>query len=238
MIASMGNVAASGGYWVAMAGDKVFAEPSTITGSIGVFGILPTFENAISKYGVTTDGVRSTPLSGQPDLFGGTNAVTDSLFQAGVEDVYSRFLSLVSTVRKMPIEKVNEVAQGRVWDGGTARQLGLIDAFGSIDDAIAEAAKRAKIKPEDVARRYIEGEPDFLASLFSGFSSAKANAAPRDLFAHMAQAQQQALIGQFAETKSLIATPSVQARCLECPVPIRGGASTDIFTLLFNKVFS
>ena len=83
VVTSMGSVAASGGYWVAMAGDKVFAEPSTITGSIGVFGIVPTFEKTLAKIGVTADGVKTTPLSGQPDVIGGTTAETDSLLQMG-----------------------------------------------------------------------------------------------------------------------------------------------------------
>ena len=117
-------------------------------------------------------------------------------------------------------------------------QFGLIDAFGSIDDAIAEAAKRAKIKPEDVTRRYIEGEPNFLAGLLGGFGGARSHIASRDLFAHMAQSQQQALFSQLAEAKALIGAPSVQARCLECPVPSASARSPDFFTIFFNKVFS
>ena len=121
VIASMGNVAASGGYWVAMAGDKVFAEPGTITGSIGVFGVLPTFEKSLAKLGVTADGVGTTPLSGQPDLLRGTNAATNQLFQAGVEDVYRRFTGLVAAQRKLPLTKV--VAPGHAVVGGVKEHL-------------------------------------------------------------------------------------------------------------------
>jgi protease-4 len=148
----------------------VFAEPSTITGSIGVFGILPTFEATLAKYGVTADGIKTTPLSGQPDLFAGTNATADAFLQAGVEDIYARFLRLVSTSRKLPLDKVGEIAQGRVWDGGTARQLGLVDAFGSLDEAVAEAARMAKISPDSVSRVYLKPEKSFLASLFEMIS--------------------------------------------------------------------
>ena len=238
VIASMGNVAASGGYWVAMAGDKVFAEPSTITGSIGVFGILPTFENVLSKYGVAADGVKTTPLSGQPDLFDGTNAATDTLFQAGVEDIYSQFLTLVSTTRKMPVAKVDEMAQGRVWDGGTARQLGLIDQFGSLDDAIAEAAKRAKVEPGDAYTLYLEPEGDALAQLLADFGAAKTKAASPDLFALMAHAQQQMIIASVVDARALLSGVSVQARCLECPPAISPRAEANFFTVWLTRMLS
>ncbi len=238
VVASMGNVAASGGYWVAMAGDKVFAEPSTITGSIGVFGILPTFENVLSKYGVGADGVKTTPLSGQPDLFDGTNAATDTLFQAGVEDIYAKFLALVSTARKLPEAKVDEIAQGRVWDGGTARQLGLIDQFGSLDDAIAEAAKRAKVEPDDLYTLYLEPEGDELAQLLSGFLGAKTKALSPDLFARLAHKQQQMVIANLTDARALLSGVSVQARCLECPSPISPRAEASFISSWFAKVFS
>lgn len=238
VVASMGNVAASGGYWVAMAGDKVFAEPSTITGSIGVFGILPTFENAVSKYGVSADGVKTTPLSGQPDLFDGTNAATDTLFQAGVEDIYAKFLGLVSTARKMPVAKVNEIAQGRVLDGGTARQLGLVDQFGSLDDAIAEATKRAKVEPNDAYTLYLEPEGDAIAQLLSGFVGAETKALSPDLFTRLAQAQQEMIVASLIDARAMLAGVSVQARCLECPSPISPRAQANFLSSWFTKVFS
>jgi protease-4 len=119
----MGSVAASGGYWIATAGDVIFAEPETITGSIGVFGILPSFEGALQKLGVGADGIKTTPLSGEPDLLRGPSDVADRLLQTGVDSTYRRFLSIVSAARKLPVERVDQIAQGRVWDGGTARQL-------------------------------------------------------------------------------------------------------------------
>ncbi len=216
VVVSMGNVAASGGYWITGSADKVFAEPSTITGSIGVFGIVPTFETVLAKYGVTSDGVTTTPLSGQPDIVGGTNATTDALLQAGVEDIYARFLSLVSTARKIPLEKVSEIAQGRVWDGGTARQLGLVDAFGSLDDAVAEAARLAKISPDNVSRVYLKKHQSFLASLLGDDFGVKAPV-HADLFTRTQHQQQALLIAGLTDARALLDGPAIQARCLECP---------------------
>ncbi len=235
VVVSMGNVAASGGYWVAMAGDKIFAEPSTITGSIGVFGVFPTFENTLGRYGVTSDGVKTTPLSGQPDIISGTNAETDALFQAGVEDIYGRFLQLVATTRKLPLAKVSEIAQGRVWDGGTARQLGLIDAFGSLDDAVAEAAKRAKIASGDVRRVVLQPKQNYFAKLLGGWAVAKT---PRtDVFTRMIRARQSALLAGFDDAAMVLTGPAVQIRCLECPPTFTKTAQRSWFALTLGKFF-
>ncbi|HWU96099.1 MAG TPA: signal peptide peptidase SppA, partial [Sphingomonas sp.] len=101
VVVSMGSLAASGGYWVATTGDTIFAEPNTITGSIGIFGVIPTFEKTLAKIGVGADGVKTTPLTGQPDVFGGTNAETDALLQSAIEAGYSRFIGLVAGARKL-----------------------------------------------------------------------------------------------------------------------------------------
>jgi protease IV len=238
VIVSMANVAASGGYWVAMAGDKVFAEPATITGSIGVFGIFPTLETTLSRYGVTSDGVKTTPLSGQPDIVAGTTPETDRVFQAGVEDIYRKFLSLVSGARKLPVERVDEIAQGRVWAGGDARQLGLIDAFGSLDDAVAEAAKRAKIVADDVAKVWIEDEPDFLSGLISGFTARAGQAGSPDIMSQMVRRQQALLIASTRDSAQIITGPAVQIRCLACPATPATLRRTDGLTAFFNRIFS
>src|SRR5688572_1367392 len=155
VVISMGNVAASGGYWVATAGDYVFAEPSTITGSIGVFGILPSFEGTMAKLGLGADGVKTTPLSGEPDLFHGPGPEADRLLQAGVDGVYRNFLGIVAKARGKSPADIDRIAQGRVWDGGSARQLGLVDGFGGMDEAIAKAAELAKLGDERGVR-YLE----------------------------------------------------------------------------------
>jgi len=106
VVVSMGSLAASGGYWVSTPGDVIFAEPNTITGSIGIFGILPTFENSLAKIGVTSDGVKTTPLTGQPDVYAGTNAEVDRVLQSGIEQGYRRFIGLVAGSRKMTTARV------------------------------------------------------------------------------------------------------------------------------------
>ena len=121
---SMANVAASGGYWVATPADRIFAEPETITGSIGIFAVLPTFEQLANEYGVASDGVTTTPLTGQPDFIGGFNAEVDQILQAGIEKGYRDFIVRVAKSRGISIERADQIGQGRVWDGGTARQIG------------------------------------------------------------------------------------------------------------------
>lgn len=219
IIVSMGSVAASGGYWVATAGDRIFAEPTTITGSIGVFGVLPTFEASLKKIGVAADGVRTTALSGQPDLFGGTSPEFDRLAQTGVEDIYGRFVGLVSAARKLPAERVNEIAQGRVWDGGSARQLGLVDAFGSLDDAVAEAAKRAKIDAGSVALVYLERQPSWWERWMGDWGRSDDADEPEggaDLLAVLAARQTALAWSAIADVWTMASGASIQARCLEC----------------------
>ena len=144
VVISMGSLAASGGYWVSTAGDTIIADPATITGSIGVFGIIPTFEGSLGKIGLSADGVQATPLSGEPDALKGTTPVVDALIQAGINQVYAHFTGLVAAARHLPVARVDEIGQGRVWDGAAARQIGLVDRFGSLEDAVAEAARRAR----------------------------------------------------------------------------------------------
>lgn len=221
VVVSMGGLAASGGYWVSTPGDVIFAEPNTITGSIGIFGVIPTFENAITKIGVTADGVATTPLSGQPDLFRGTNAAVDTILQSSIENGYRRFLTLVSQSRKLPVARVNQIAQGRVWDGGTARQLGLVDRFGSLPDAIAEAARLAKLDPVKVRPVYLEKEPGFaaqLAAMFaqSGDEEAGEGEVARDIFARMAAERRGVFAQAIGDMRMLAKGPAMQARCLEC----------------------
>lgn len=239
VIVSMGSVAASGGYWVAMAGDRIFAEPTTITGSIGVFGVLPTFEGALAKIGVTSDGVRTTPLSGQPDLVGGTSPELDRVAQAGVEDIYGRFLGLVSNARRLPVARVGEIAQGRVWDGGTARQLGLVDAFGSFNEALAEAARRAKIAPEQASLVFLERQPNWLERLAADWSRPSDEGEARDVLSLLAARQQALTWTAVEDARQLAGGASIQARCLECAaaLPPRAASSVGLGAWLFGKLF-
>jgi protease-4 len=238
IIVSMGNVAASGGYWIAMAGDTVFAEPSTITGSIGVFGLLPTFETSLSKIGVTADGVATTPLSGQPDLLRGTNETTDRLLQNGVDDIYLKFTSLVATQRKMPRARVNEIAQGRVWDGGSARQIGLVDRFGTLEDAVAEAAKRAGLDPKSARPVYIDRIPNWFELYARNLQDVEARTAlPVDPYSRMIMRQQASFATGVADGLRIVTGPAVQVRCLACPATPRYQNRATALQLLRNKVF-
>ncbi len=218
VVVSMGNVAASGGYWVSMASDKVFAEPATITGSIGIFGVIPTFEAGLKKIGVTSDGVTTTPLSGQPDVVGGTNAAFDSVIQTSIEAGYRRFVNLVSGSRRLTPDRVNEIAQGRVWDGGSARQLGLIDAFGGVDDAIAEAARRAKLDPAQPHAVWLDKEPGWREALAAMFGSEEQENGAADLLSTLARGRMASFAGVAEDARVMMSSSAIQARCLECPV--------------------
>jgi protease IV len=226
VVVSMGSVAASGGYWIATAGDIILAEPSTITGSIGVFGVLPSFEGSLAQLRVGADGVRTTPLSGEPDLLRGPSEQADRLLQLGVESTYRRFIALVANARRLTPARVNEIAQGRVWDGGTARQLGLVDRFGSLDDAIAEAARRANIEPGDAQPLFLEREPNFLTQLFAD-ATRDDDSQARDAFARLARRPEAVIEQALHDARSLLAGPAIQARCLECPpiAPVRRAAA-------------
>lgn len=223
VVVSMGSLAASGGYWVSTAGDTIFAEPNTITGSIGIFGVLPTFENSLAKIGVTSDGVKTTPLSGQPDVMGGTTPETDRILQSAIESGYARFVRLVSGARRMSPERVDQIGQGRVWIGGVAHQLGLVDRFGGIDAAIAEAARRANIDPADAHAVYLEKQPNgwrkFFADLFSDDNPDDDwvnQPAGEDAYARIADERRALLAQALGDAHRLALGGSVQARCLEC----------------------
>lgn len=218
VVISMGNVAASGGYWIATAGDVIMAEPTTITGSIGVFGILPSFEGALQRLGVGTDGVRTTPLSGEPDVLRGPSPQADQLLQTGVESTYRRFVVLVARARRMEPRRVHEIAQGRVWDGGSARQLGLVDRFGNLDDAVAEAARRANLEGSAARAIWLEPEPGFWAELFRGVAEGEESSEEaQGGFARLARQPQTMIAQAIGDAQSLLAGPVIQARCLECP---------------------
>ncbi|HEU0310692.1 MAG TPA: signal peptide peptidase SppA [Sphingomicrobium sp.] len=218
VVVSMGNVAASGGYWVATPGDYIFAEPSTITGSIGVFGVLPSFEGSLAKLGVGADGIKTTPLSGEPDLLNGPSEAADVLIQAGVDQVYRKFLGIVAQARRKSPAEIDRIAQGRVWDGGTARQLGLVDGFGGMDEAIAKAAELAKLGEGERGLTYLEREPGFADTLWEAFASQEeTEEVPADALASLAPAPETLLARAIAEVRSILNGPTIQVRCLDCP---------------------
>jgi protease-4 len=143
VVVSMGDVAASGGYWIAMSADEVWASPSTITGSIGVYGILPTFSRPLEKLGIHTDGVGTTALAGKLRLDMPLDPDLRRIFQHATERTYDDFIELVAQSRQMTPQAVNEVAQGRVWSGGQAKDRGLVDQTGTLQQAVDAAARIA-----------------------------------------------------------------------------------------------
>ena len=193
------------------------AEPATITGSIGVFGILPSFQGSLEKLGIGADGIATTPLSGEPDLLEGPSPEAGRLIQASVDDTYQRFLRIVAQSRNMPPARVAEIAEGRVWAGGAARQIGLVDQFGSIEDAIAEAARRAGLDPEDAEAAWLDREAGFMESMVAAWASDEGGDARRDVLGRLSARSQMVLARAVADAQRLIASPGVQARCLQCP---------------------
>jgi protease-4 len=145
----MGGVAASGGYWIATPAQEIWAEPTTITGSIGIFGFIPTLENSAAEIGVFEDGVALTETARGPSAFGGVPESWDRMIQANIEYGYERFLSIVAESRGMTRDEVDAVAQGRVWTGEQALERGLVDQLGGYDEAIAAAAERAGLEEGD-----------------------------------------------------------------------------------------
>ena len=157
VVVSMSSVAASGGYWVSMAADSIYASPYTITGSIGIFGMFPTFQRSLDTLGVSTDGIGTTTWAGQlrPDREMSDEA--KQLFQMFINKGYDDFISGVATHRGMEKAAVDNIAQGRIWTGNDALENGLIDGLGDMDEAVRAAAELADLG-DDYGRKYIEQE--------------------------------------------------------------------------------
>lgn len=155
VVVSMNTYAASGGYWISANADKIIATPSTITGSIGVFGVLMTYENSLSYLGVNTDGVGTTDMAGLTT----TRALDPrfgQLLQRNVETSYNQFITMVAEARGLSVEQVDSIAQGRVWIGTEALELGLVDELGDLQDAVDSAAELAELEDYDV--EYVKRE--------------------------------------------------------------------------------
>lgn len=217
VIVSMANLAASGGYWISLPADVIFAEPSTITGSIGIFGVIPSAQAGLAKIGVNSDGVKTTPLSGEPNVLGGFSPEFDRVAQSAIENGYRDFIARVASARKKTPEQVDAIGQGRVWAGGTARQIGLVDRYGGMDEALTEAAKRAGLKADGWHAVYIEPQPSFAGTLLGGLMPKRSSAvAPMDIFAHAVWQQQLFVQRVAADLEMLTGIKGAQARCLEC----------------------
>jgi protease-4 len=179
VVVSMGGTAASGGYWIAATADEIWASPATITGSIGVIGVIPTFENALAYLGVGVDGVGTTALSGSGDPLSGLDETMQLIFQSNVEDAYRRFLQLVADGRNMSVAEVDAIAQGRVWTGEQALGLGLVDSLGDLDQAVNAAAQLAGLNEWESVylQRPLSTGEQFLIQMIDTMGTAQVQAA-------------------------------------------------------------
>ncbi|WP_395771342.1 signal peptide peptidase SppA [Arenimonas sp.] len=156
VVVSMANVAASGGYWISMNADRIYADESTITGSIGIFGLMIRAPRTLEKIGVRSDGVTTTPWAAAFDMTRPMDDPTKQVVQSVIDHGYSQFISKAAKARKQTPEAIDANARGRVWSGFQAKQKGLIDAFGGLQVAIDDAAARAKLGKNDYRVDYIE----------------------------------------------------------------------------------
>ena len=168
VVVSMGSVAASGGYWISMSADEVFADATTITGSIGVFALLPTADKALDKVGIHSAGTTTTWLRGGYDPMRPIDPRFAELIQQSINHIYADFTGKAAKARKTTPEKIDQVAQGRVWTGQQAKERGLVDTLGTFTDAIKSAAKRAKLGA-NYSVGYIETEPTGIDRFFKIF---------------------------------------------------------------------
>ncbi|MBM4238919.1 MAG: signal peptide peptidase SppA, partial [Gammaproteobacteria bacterium] len=167
VVISMGDLAASGGYYISAPADEIWASPATITGSIGIFGLFPTAPRTFEKLGIGVDGVGTTPLSGDLRIDRPVGPAASMLLQSTIEHGYEEFLGKVVAGRKKTRDEVDAIAQGRVWSGRDALRLGLVDKLGSFDEAVASAAKRAGLTEGKYERDYLAPDKSFAQQLLS-----------------------------------------------------------------------
>jgi len=167
IVISMGDLAASGGYYISAPADEIWASPATITGSIGIFALFPTAPRTFDKLGIGVDGVGTTPLSGELRIDRPIGPDASMLLQSIIEHGYEEFLARVSLGRKKTRDGIHKIAQGRVWTGRDALRLGLVDKLGSLDQAVASAAKRAGLAEGKYERDYLETDKTFAQQLLT-----------------------------------------------------------------------
>lgn len=219
---SMGTVAASGGYWIATAGDKIWAQPTTITGSIGVFGAFPTLENSLQKIGINTDGVGTTELAGTMRLDRPLSEKASKVIQMGVDHIYQRFITLVADARKQDVKAIDEIAQGHVWTGRKAKEIGLVDELGTLNDVIIAIAQEADLSSYQVefVQRPLSPKEEFLRSLTQGHAgtfvpkSLLENFVSLNLLNDLAPA-----LKPLSDLQRMNDPQGIYVRCLDCVAP-------------------
>ena len=216
VVVSMGGMAASGGYWISTPANYIVASPTTLTGSIGIFGVINTVENTLDSIGVHTDGVATSPLA---DM-----AVTKALppevqqmMQLSIESGYKRFITLVAQARNSTPEAIDKIAQGHVWTGEDAKANGLVDSLGDFDDAVAKAAELAKVKTWHID--YYQSEPTFFDRIMDSVSGSVHAALPQAIQAYLPAPLASAANAVKAESDKLAVFNDPQNRyafCLTC----------------------
>ncbi|MDB6985415.1 signal peptide peptidase SppA, partial [Escherichia coli] len=167
VVVSMGGMAASGGYWISTPANYIVANPSTLTGSIGIFGVITTVENSLDSIGVHTDGVSTSPLA-DISITKALPPEAQQMMQLSIENGYKRFITLVADARHSTPEQIDKIAQGHVWTGQDAKANGLVDSLGDFDDAVAKAAELAKVKQWHL--EYYVDEPTFFDKVMDNMS--------------------------------------------------------------------
>ncbi|WP_252144893.1 signal peptide peptidase SppA [Yokenella regensburgei] len=175
IVVSMGGMAASGGYWISTPANYIIANPSTLTGSIGIFGVINTVENTLDSVGVHTDGVATSPLA-DVSLTKALPQEVQEMMQLSIENGYKRFITLVANARNSTPEQVDKIAQGHVWTGTDAKTNGLVDSLGDFDDAVAKAAELAKLKQWHI--EYYQDEPSFFNMVLDSLTGSVRAALP------------------------------------------------------------
>jgi protease-4 len=176
VVVSMGDLAASGGYWISMNADRIYADASTISGSIGIFGMLPTIPRALDKIGVHTDGVGTTAFAGAFDISRPMDPAVGQVIQSVIDKGYRDFIGKVAEARGQPVEAIDAVARGRVWSGAQAKERGLVDELGNLRAAISDAATRVELGEGEYAVTYVEKVGTPFEQWFGGFASSRLGA--------------------------------------------------------------
>lgn len=182
VIVSMGDYAASGGYWISMNGDEIWAQPTTITGSIGIYAVLATIPKTLAKLGINVDGIATTPMAGAMDLRRPLSPQLETVITQSIQRGYRQFIGLVAQARARTPEQIDAIAQGHVWIGSQAKERGLVDKLGGLEDAIAAAATRANLGT-DYSVSYVEPPMSAWESLALRLSNSEAAIAIGEQFA-------------------------------------------------------
>lgn len=215
VVVSMSTYAASGGYWISASADKIYAAPTTLTGSIGIFALFSTFEDSLDAIGVHADGLGTTPFAGE-SLMRPLNEQQASVVQQIINNGYDRFITLVAEARHMSKEDVDHIAQGRVWSGVDAKKLGLVDELGGLDDAVAAAASLAKLDHYDT--EYVKRELSEREKLWRSILGEASAALPQGSLAQEPTLQRllKLLVSESDITQQLNDPNHVYALCAEC----------------------